>query len=263
MIKRILVPLDSSAHTRAAVDYAARIARENHAILEGIVVIEHFTKGVTEDRTVGLLEWFADRCNELGVPHTEAKAEGVPAREILEEALTYDLIVSGQRTHFHTRKPGEVGDSLARMLGDTTCPILAVPARPDGSDELPDINRVLIAYDGSPNASRALRAFAAMAEALDDPEITILNTERTEEDGKEIVERAAAYLRSYRFNRIETRVEPRGRILDLFRAEYRNSCDLVVCGTHAKTNSLITDFFIGGFTLGLLDDDSTPILFAH
>jgi len=263
MIKRILVPLDASAHARAAVDYAARIARENHAILEGIVVIEHFTRGVTEDRTIGLLKWFADRCDELGVPHSEAKAEGVPAKAILEEALTYDLIVAGQRTHFHTRKPGEEGNSLARMLGDTTCPILAVPPRTDGSEELPDIDRVLIAYDGSPNASRALRAFAAMAEALDDPEIIILNTERSEQEGKAIVDRAAAYLRSYRFNRIETRVEPRGRILDLFHNEYRDSCDLVVCGTHAKTNGLITDFLIGGFTLGLLDDDTTPILFAH
>lgn len=263
MIKRILVPLDASAHCKAAVDHAAKLARANQAIVEGLVVVEHFTKANTEEQTLGLLDWFRKRCNELGVPHTEAFSEGVPANAILKESLTYDLVVSGIRTHFHTRKPNEEGDSLARVLGETTCPILAVPPRNEDEAGAPAINRVLIAYDNSPHASRALRAFAAMAESLDDPEIIILNTERSAEDGEEITRRAAAYLRSYRFNQIETRVEPKGRILDIFRSDYEDNVDLVVCGTHSKAPNLISDFFIGGFTMGLLDDGRTSILFAQ
>ena len=154
MIRRILVPLDGSPHAMAAVNYAASIAHVHHAIVEGIVVVEPHTKKVVEERTRLLLDWFKDRCNEKHVAHTEAGSQGVPASEILEEAKTYDLIVTGNRTHFHTRHPDEAGDSLAKMLGDTICPILAVPA----VEEAPQFRNILIAYDGSPHASRALRA---------------------------------------------------------------------------------------------------------
>jgi len=260
MIRRILVPLDGSTHAMAAVDYAASLAHAHRAIVEGIVVIEPHTKGVVEDRSRMLLDWFGDRCNEKHVSHTEAGAQGIPAQEILEEAKTYDLIVTGNRTHFHTRHPEEIGDSLSKMLGETTCPILAVP----DSREDTSFRKVLIAYDGSPHASRALRAFAAMSEPFEhaQPEITILCVEQAQMRGDRMVANAAAYLRSYGFENISTRAEPIGGILDIFHEDYRESCDLVVCGTHAKGSGLY-DFVVGGFTLGLIEDGRTPILFAQ
>ncbi len=123
---------------------------------------------------------------------------------------------------------------------------------------------VLVAYDGSPHASHALRAFAAMAEPLGDPrpEITVLCVEQKQMRGDRLVGSAAAYLRSYGFEQIATRVEPIGGILDIFHEDYREGCDLVVCGTHAKGSGLY-DFLVGGFTQGLIEDGRTPILFAQ
>jgi nucleotide-binding universal stress UspA family protein len=260
MIRRILVPLDGSSHAMAAVDYAATLARAHHAIVEGIVVIEPHTRDAIEERSRTLLDWFKDRCNEMRVSHTEAGVQGVPAREILEEAKTYDLIVTGNRTHFHTRHPDKAGDSLSKILGETTCPILAVPdSRADRS-----LRKVLVAYDGSPHASHALRAFAAMAEPFTEPqpEIMILCVEQKQPRGDRLVASAASYLRSYGFGNVSTRAEPIGGILDIFHEEYRADCDLVVCGTHAKGSGLY-DFVVGGFTMGLIEDGRTPILFAQ
>jgi len=260
MIRRILVPLDASPYTGGAVEHASIIAHTHHAVVEGMVVIERFTKSETEEHTRDLTRWFAEECEKRKVPHREAARQGVPAREILDEALTYDLVVTGLRTHFHTRNPDHAGDSLAKILDATTAPILAVP--PADEEEETTYDRVLVCYDGSPNASRALREFVRIFHPMDDPEVTILVVGQGEGKGEELANRAEAYLRAHQYNRIEKRVEAGGDISVITEDEFLGRTELIVAGIHAKPIKNF-EYLVGSFTRGLISHGRTPLLLAQ
>ena len=118
MINRILVCLDKSTYTDAAIDYACWLARHHAASLEGLVVLD--VEGI--ERSVGavplgamkfaktsiaakeenyhqlmetLLAKFSERCEAAGVRHTEFEMQGEPAEAILEESNYFDCVTIG------------------------------------------------------------------------------------------------------------------------------------------------------------------------
>ena len=91
-----------------------------------------------------------------GVAHAEVKAVGSPHERIQEEAQTCDLILLTRGSHFRFIAGDDEGDlTLRKVLKDTPRPMVVVPktAWPEGP--------VVIAYDGSLQAARALAAFEA------------------------------------------------------------------------------------------------------
>ena len=102
------------------------------------------------------LEQFAARCDEAGVAHAEVKAVGSPHERIAQEAQTCDLVLLTRRSHFRFIAGDDEGDSTLKMvLKDTPRPVVVVPKKtwPEGP--------VVIAYDGSLQAARAVAAYVA------------------------------------------------------------------------------------------------------
>jgi nucleotide-binding universal stress UspA family protein len=79
---------------------------------------------------------------------------GTPAECILAQAEDFDLTILGRRTYFHFATQTEPDDTLTQVLRQIRRPVVAVCA------PLPTSRSVLIAYDGSIPAVRALEAFA-------------------------------------------------------------------------------------------------------
>ena len=106
-------------------------------------------------RQVGqLLEQFAARCAEAGVAHAEVKAVGSPHELIAAEAQSCDLVLLARGSHFRfTARDDDSDEILKKVLKNTPRPIVVVPATP-----FPD-GPIVIAYDGSLQAARALAAF--------------------------------------------------------------------------------------------------------
>jgi nucleotide-binding universal stress UspA family protein len=276
-IQRILLPLDPSPHAEAATLRACDIAHRHFAQITGLAVLDspeirrcfspvevsHWPSvranvdlALDEAReTIARAEErFASICDQHHVAHTEAELEGVPASLITEMSGLYDLMVIGLRTFFHFETREGAGDSLVRVLDRTACPVLAVPARPAASFE-----RVVIAYDGSFPASRALRDFVGFARPMGF-RITLFSAGGDRAQGEALLERAGAYLRSHDLGDFSVHVSDRAP-WDAFRDELLEETDLLVAGIHSR--KFLVDPFIGSFTKQLIDLDRIPLFLSH
>ena len=94
------------------------------------------------------------RCGRAGLSHVELKASGSPHEMIEREAQTCDLIVIDRGTHFRFRvRDDESNETIKKVLKNAPRPLFITPdgAFPPGP--------VVVAYDGSLQAARALAAF--------------------------------------------------------------------------------------------------------
>ena len=177
MVKQILVCLEGSSSSVCATEVAIAMARDLGATLVGLAVVDEpdiLSNEATgfggssykHDRDQALLadaheharawlEAFADRCSNAGVVAQTSELTGRPAATILDELARYDLTVLGRDVNFRfetEERDARTRDLILRRAGK---PVVVVPeavveSRPN----------VLIAYDGSPAARRALRSFA-------------------------------------------------------------------------------------------------------
>ena len=122
MIKNILVPLDGSDHSKAAVDYAVWITEKFNGMLLGQHIIDtisiegtffHDISGslgfepyldfsskmreILEERGKAILDDFASRCEKRHVRYTTFLDMGLIANEICERSKVADLVVIGHR----------------------------------------------------------------------------------------------------------------------------------------------------------------------
>src|SRR5262247_3532933 len=122
MIKNILVPLDGSEHSRAALDYAVWITKKFDGTLFGQHIIDtisiegtffHDISGslgfepyldfsskmreILEDRGKLILDDFADTCAKKGIRYQTFMDMGLIANEICERSKMADLVVIGHR----------------------------------------------------------------------------------------------------------------------------------------------------------------------
>jgi nucleotide-binding universal stress UspA family protein len=277
MLRRILVPLDLSPYSQQATERACSLAKLHNARVTGMTVldlpeiaaaelpfhaavakygIEHAAKlqNDAKARIADGLKRFAETCEAQGVTHMEAEFQGVPANCILEAANYYDLVVMGLRTFYHFETQAQPGDTLDKVLDHSITPVLAVPKHGDQP-----YKKVLVAFDGSPNSVRALRALAGF-EPVEDLEITLLNADKNPDRGKFYLDQAAAFLRSHRFESIEV-VAGEGDIGEIIDDDYIEQTDLIVTGVHAKHR--LKSFFVGSLPQRLIDYGHTALLLGQ
>lgn len=172
--KSILTYLDDSPESAAAVDLGITWARRSGALLVGVAVIDEpsihgaradlplspsyraaYDQLLTEARRQAelCLDRFSRRCIEEEIPYKLLEDVGVPREELWREAQRYDLLLVGQ--HPDLGGPGTREEVFSQLVRRSPSPVVAVPAK------CPLSGTVLVAYDGSPEVARALRAFVA------------------------------------------------------------------------------------------------------
>ncbi len=215
MIKNILVPLDGSEHSRAALDYAVWIAKGFNGTLIGQHIIDtisiegtffHDISGslgfepyldfstkmreILEDRGKVILNDFAGRCEREGVRYTTVLDMGLIANEICERAKIADLVVIGHRgvnEEFSTGLLGTTAETITRK-----CPRpVFVSIR-----QFKAIEKPLLAYDGSQRASSAMESAAEFCTVLHLP-LTVLSIAKEEAVAQTNLQQARSYLSSY------------------------------------------------------------------
>src|SRR5919108_1298465 len=189
MLQSILVGVDGSGYSTAAVELGIQWAQRSGAVLVGLGIIDAPTIYKPEPVPLGgsaykvhhdaslltdashkverFLEHCARRCAEAGVACQILQDIGLPAEQILLEAQRYDLILLGQHTFFHFETQQQPDDTLHIVLKQSPRPVVAVPAT------LPEGRAVVVAYDGSAHAARALQMFQAI-ELDEDREVHVV-----------------------------------------------------------------------------------------
>ena len=271
----ILVCLDGSSYSQAAVEYATQIALEHKASLTGIGVIDlpgiRRARGSapigsiyerladqqhledTREIVAGVLKDFGKTCQEEGIHHSIHSEMGSPFREIIEESKFHDFILIGQKTFFRYNVKHEPGNTLDRILHNGLTAVLAVP------DSVRQIKRVLVAYDGSVQVTKAIQMFLLL-HIWNQCDITLLNVNNNASRGIQLLGRLGDYFRRYGVQP-ET-VQLRGRADETILSYLReHDIDLLVMGAYGKRS--VSEFVFGSVTKSLVAQAGIPLFIYH
>lgn len=176
MAKEILVCLEGSGSGASAQSYAIALAKEQLAALTGMVIVDEpdiragtptsiggtafkheRDETLLADAKARAADWlaaFQTRCRQAGITARSLEIVGRPAPAILEEMRRHDLVVVGRDANFRFETEAEDHDTRDTILHDAGRPLLLVP------EAAPGLGRVvLVAYDGSAAAKRAVARF--------------------------------------------------------------------------------------------------------
>jgi nucleotide-binding universal stress UspA family protein len=202
MLRSIVVAVDGSASSVRAGLLALELGKRHRAHVEVLGIVNSawiqrpepvpvggmaYKKALdltllknSSDRVSAVLRTFGERAKAADFAAFETKSvDGDPRLQIELEATAHDLVVVGRNSLFD--EDGELYDMplcIDRVIRGEPRPVLLVP--PDGKPDDDLAAPVLIAFDGSPAASRTLHMFALLGLAVE-REVHVLTVENSSE----------------------------------------------------------------------------------
>ncbi|MFO1022299.1 MAG: universal stress protein [Planctomycetales bacterium] len=277
MLRSILVGLDGSKYSVAARELGIHWAKATGALLVGLGIVDepailrpepspiapgtlkgerdaaklHDARRLVEEA----LEQFTLRCSEAGISSKELEETGSPTEQIIEESQRFDLILLGKQTYFKFETQEGPDQTLTEVLRSSPRPVVTVPEVPSTG------NNVLIAYDGSVQAARALQLFLYSGIPVDG-ECHILSIKDDKVEAAKTGDRAAQYLDSHGKKSKIHALTPHGTDAELILREIAaHQAGMLVMGAFGS-NSL-QEFIFGSTTRQLLQKSPVPIFLSH
>jgi len=274
MIKNILIPLDGSEHSKAALEYAIWMTEKFDGTIFGQHIIDTISiegtffhdisgslgfepylnfstkmRDVLEERGKAILDEFADRCRAKGLRSQTFLDMGIIANEICERSKIADLVVIGHRGLNEEFTTGLLGGTAESVTRKCPRPVFVSTKR------FKVIERPLLAYDGSQRASAAMECAAEFCSLLRLP-LTVLYVAKEEKIAEGVLQQARSYLNSYsvKVNYEVTRGYPEQRIVE-FMANLNH--DLLFIGAYGHRR--IIEMVIGSTTEYVLRNTPCPV----
>ncbi len=284
VLRSVLIVLDTPEHVEVLTELGIRWARRFGARLAGLAIVDEpgiraieplgsiggklgvnpvyymgYENRMAEERqrAADLLADFAARCGRAEVPHEELTRLAAPHEAIERESGARDLILLPLRSHFQfTTHEDEPDDGLLkRILKDTPRPVVVVPGSP--APEGP----VVVAYDGSLQAERALQAFEATGLGKAGP-VHVVGVDNDPAEATRRAERGRHFLELHRVpatsHAVQSAAPPAVVILEEVR---RLGAGLLVMGAYGQP--ILREFFLGSVTRSLLAECPIPIFLFH
>ena len=277
MLKSILVGLDGSPLDAAAVELGIQWAKRFNALLVGLGIAYEATIPKPDAGLIGggydkweqdeelvkearhrveqFLASFAARCAEANVSFKLLQDVGLPYEAILQESQRYDLVLFGHETHFHFGTVDRPDETLWNVLKREPRPVVIAPSK------LEPGSSVVVAYNGSPHADRALQAFQASGLDLDE-EICVLSVDDEREEATRQAERAVEFLRLHQINAVTHALGPVDSVSQSILEEVRQrNARLLVMGAYG--HSTVREFLLGSTTTTVLKQSPVPVFLCH
>jgi nucleotide-binding universal stress UspA family protein len=227
MLKRILVLLGETRASIAAREYAFRLAHDKNAELTGLAGVdlsyieapmlggigtsaykarlEEQLKKQAEDACARLHNTYEKECKARNVPFEWLCFDGDPISTLYFATENCDLAVTGHDTAFQGNVHEPLAEMLAKLLLMTPRPVIVC------GDEVPTGRDVLISYDGSVPAMRAVQIFTLLGLAAG-RRVHVTSIDADKETATRRIGGAVSYLSSHGYeteaNPIATRVHP-------------------------------------------------------
>jgi len=276
--KTVVVHVNSSADTERRVRLAAQIARMSQGRLVGAAMsgisrflyADHATAmGVSmaaqciddaRENARGNLQRFESQCHLLDLPSFEARLLDDQAADGLVLQSRYgDLVVLGQVNQDDPISPMEE-ETPEFVAMNSARPVLVVPYA--GHFEAP-FKRVLVAWDGGMEATRAVTAAIPLMQRAEKVVLAVYNAGREPDThGGEPGADIALYLARHG---IKVEVSSQVTAIDVgsallsFAADI--DADLLVMGCYG--HSRFREIMLGGATRTVLQSMTLPVLMAH
>ncbi|HWT84059.1 MAG TPA: universal stress protein, partial [Candidatus Methylomirabilis sp.] len=263
MLTRILVGLDNTPNTDAAVRQAIEVAQRHRAQLTGLVVEDvralenvgpipiggsYYAKRLREHRRTqshtqceGAVARFEAACQGARIRYEVKRITGDPFETFAAQGRYHDMVILSVQFQFYHGVIEEPRNPLGRLMKRGMRPVIAVA--PDAQS----IRQVIIAYNGSIESTMAMKQFLQLSPW---PEISARLVWCGEEsaDAQELLDQARAYCRSHGLA-VEVDLKAASRREELLDYATDRKADLIVIGTggsHFPGAVFLADSGVGG-----------------
>jgi nucleotide-binding universal stress UspA family protein len=200
------------------------------------------------------LESIQTRCRSADVAVTTEMLFGGVPELVLQAAATSQLLALGRRGHGHADSPDRLGCNFRTISRRSTRPILA------GGDKERIVHRLVVAYNGSDRAHRALDWASRLQQALP-AEIAVVAVQETDGDlAGQWLQEAQAALPHLHFDTcwcLERRGPPAAEIVA---TAVEIETDLILMGRSG--HAAFIDLLVGSTVEYVLKNSPLPILMA-
>jgi len=275
--RTIVVHADRASNTEARIALAAALALREEAHLVGAamtgmprsmlagssydgsgVYLADYTRRA-EERVQQALGQFNNIVERLGVPSYEARSSNDDEYAgLCLQARYADLVVLGQAASAHGNDDSLLPDLPDYVLLNCGRPVLLVPRE----GRFPTVGkRVLVAWNGSPEAAKAVTSALPLLRGAEQVTLAVLGSSADtlgESPGADI----ALYLARHGVNvEVLRRPEPDdpGHAILSLAADF--NVDLLVMGAYG--HSRFRELMLGGATRSVLATATLPVLMAH
>jgi len=284
MFKSILLAVDSSHYSEVCTRYALEHAKLLGAKITGLSVLDRkemaiiypyyypsadfppiFDESILEntelvqkqkERAQDVLHRIATECREMDIPFSAEIRDGLVPDVILEEAQCCDLLFLGKHGSGAQFSSGLLGSNLESVVRRSSLPVIVTP------HSYRTLQRILVCFDGSEYALRALRVAVNLAVSCPQEiiQLRLLVVQDNEETARQLAEMAVKYLSAYHFPDILLfrRGDPVEQIIDCANEE---NADLVAIGAYG--HSRIRELVLGSTTESILRQINRAVLLHH
>ncbi|MBN9413481.1 MAG: universal stress protein [Candidatus Paracaedimonas acanthamoebae] len=277
MIKKIILALDGSKPSLNARDYAIKLAKEHKALLTAIAVLDTPWLTAAQPEPLGgsafkiyrdevvikeaeghlheLLAQFKLKAEQEDIKAEAYEYEGFPVSEIERASYEGDIIILGKTTDFHFSLEQDNDLTVRHIARDNPRPIIIVP------ENFKEGKRVIIAYDGSVHASKALHMFLLLGLAKGN-EVHVVTVKPTPEQAQETLNQAINLSNLYDV-KLKPHVvisddNPAPHILELIS---QINPSLIVMG--AFSHNILSETLFGSCTKTLMNKTEVPLFINH
>jgi nucleotide-binding universal stress UspA family protein len=207
------------------------------------------------DKAAIILAAADKRCRDAHVACETAHETGSLVQVMLDYERRADLVVLGQRGEHAQWSGGMLGSSVERMVRASVKPCLVTP------EKFQPVTHMLIAYDGSDESSKALRAGIALAPVLE-AKVTIATVAAL---GGE--DAASEILGNAKQQALDGGVKAHGELLhghaevEILQVRETVGADLIVMGAYGHTR--IRELIVGSTTSHVMREATVPVLLVR
>lgn len=277
MIRSILVALDDTEGAQRARDLAIATARQTGAALTMATFLDWpHTRDAQEAVPPGAAAFkerrdaarskrleeeaeaaFAACAAAAGnTPFTRLRLVDAPQPALLAAGAAHDIVFIGRDSTLGMQDcPEGLAPVIEALLHDGARPLLVVPPGPP-----PGAGKVLVAYDGSIPAMRAVQIFALLGLGRD-LQLRVVSVAATRAEATRMAETAAGYLRTHDLDVEAVGIEGSHPVDALVAEATAMPARLLVMG--AYEHSGLRTLFTGSATRRLLLSAPCPVFVAH
>ncbi len=277
MLKNVLVLLGESPSSAVASAYARRIVKAQDAQITSVsgvdlsfieaampgtiggaayhAQMETGLKAQAEKARRRVSEIFERVCAGDGIMPKSISFDGDPFEQVTAASATSDLVVTGHDVTFRGTQRERNSDTLNQLLFTTPRPVLVCP------DQLPSEGTVLIAYDGSLPAMRALQLFVLVG-AWKGRRVQVSSVDSKLENAERLASEASAYLHLHGYEadpRPIGSAEPPAEIIGVLATH--GEVELLVMGAYGHRG--LKEFLFGSTTQSLIGAPKSCIFLYH
>ena len=273
MLRAVLIAIKPAEVQNSLVEFAASLSERHKAALDACTVIDANRLAPPEPVSIGGSSYKVERDEHrlaltrqqaaaaLAALEAVARARGIASSgtivegdtpQVLAEAVQRcDLLLCGHSTD------ADAGERLLlqEILKQSPRPTIVVPKAASHGQG------VLVAYDGSVHAARALASFVATGLGAGQG-IYVLSIGEDSELSRRHADSAQAYLQRHELRSSAEIMRPKGRLGDqILKEASRVSAGLLVMG--AFGHSALREFFLGSVTRSVLSSLPLPVFLDH